>query len=95
MIKDVTSPAWIITDGYSVHHFKVVKEYLETTNGKVKIFFLLTYFPNINPVELVWNNIKAQGIARYLICSVEELKTKATQLLESLKKNVRKSLGIL
>jgi len=39
----------------------------ETTNGKVKMFFLPTYSPHLNPVELVWNNIKSQGIARYLI----------------------------
>ena len=85
LVRDATYPIWIITDGYSAHHSKVVKEYLETTNGKVKIFFLPAYSPILNPVELVWNNIKAQGIARYLIHSVEDLKIKATQLLESLK----------
>ncbi|CAK0766698.1 transposase [Gammaproteobacteria bacterium] len=74
LVKDATSPVWIITDGYSVHHSNVVKEYLKKTDGKVKIFFLPTYSPNLNPVELVWNNIKAQGIAHYLIRSVEELK---------------------
>ncbi|CAK0754611.1 hypothetical protein CCP3SC5AM1_2010001 [Gammaproteobacteria bacterium] len=50
------------------------------------MFFLPTYSPHLNPVELVWHNIKAQGVARYLIRSVEELKIKATQLLESLKR---------
>jgi transposase len=63
----------------------VVNEYLETTNGKVKIFFLPTYSPQLNPVELVWNNIKSQGIARSLIRNVEDLKNKATQLLSELK----------
>lgn len=86
LVKDASYPIWIITDGYSAHHSKLVKEYLETTNGKVKIFFLPTYSPNLNPVELVWNNIKAQGIARYLIHNAEELKIKATQLMESLKR---------
>jgi len=85
LAKEVPHPIWIVTDGYSVHHSKVVKEYLETTNGKMKIFFLPTYSPHLNPVELVWNNIKAHGTARYLISSVEELKNKATLLLTSLK----------
>lgn len=85
LTKDVSKPIWIVTDGYSAHHAKVVKEYLETTKGKVKIFFLPTYSPHLNPVELVWNNIKSQGIARYLIHNVVELKNKAAQLLEELK----------
>ena len=85
LIGDASHPVWIITDGYSAHHAKVVKEYLETTNGKVKIFFLPTYSPHLNPVELVWNNIKTHGIARYLIRSVDELTKKARELLESLK----------
>ena len=82
---DASHPIFIVTDGYSAHHAKVVKEYLETTNGKVKMFFLPTYSPHLNPVELVWNNIKSQGIARYLIRSLNELTKKATELLESLK----------
>ena len=85
LAQEASQPIWIVTDRYSAHRAKVVEEYLETTNGKVKIFFLPAYSPHLNPVELVWSNIKAQGIARYLIRSAEELTKKATQLLESLK----------
>jgi transposase len=85
LAQEVSQPIWIVTDRYSAHRAKVVEEYLETTHGKIKIFFLPAYSPPLNPVELVWNNIKAQGIARYLIRSAEELTKKATQLLESLK----------
>ncbi|CAK0742143.1 transposase [Gammaproteobacteria bacterium] len=90
LAQENSCPIYIVTDGYSAHHAKVVKEYLETTNGKVKIFFLPTYSPHLNPVELVWSNIKTQGIARHLIRNVEELKNKATQLLEDLKKSPEK-----
>jgi transposase len=82
--KDDPRPILIVTDGCSVHHAKVVKEYLET-NGKMKIFFIPAYSPHLNPVELVWHNIKAHGIAIHLIKSAKELQNKATELLESLK----------
>ncbi|CAK0741883.1 hypothetical protein CCP3SC15_1170012 [Gammaproteobacteria bacterium] len=29
------------------------------------LFFLPAYFPELNPVELIWDNIKPQKIARY------------------------------
>ena len=83
-----------MTDEYSVRHSKVVNEYLDTTNGKIKIFFLPTY-SHLNPVELVWNNIKAHGTAHYLIRSVEELKNKATQFLTSLKEMPKKVQALL
>lgn len=85
LAAEYSYPIWIVTDGCSIHHAKLVKEYIESTNGKMKIFFLPAYSPHLNPVELVWHHIKSQGIARYLIRSAKELQNKATQLLESLK----------
>ena len=85
LAQEASHPIWIIMDGHPAHRSKVVEEYLETAQGKVKIFLLPAYCPHRNPVELVWNTIKAQKITRYLIRSVEELTEKATQLLESLK----------
>ncbi|CAK0759797.1 transposase [Gammaproteobacteria bacterium] len=83
--KTVHNPIWIITDRCSVHRSKMVMEYIEKTNGKVKIYFLPAYSPELNPVELVWGNIKAHGFARSLIHGARELVEKATNLLESLK----------
>ena len=85
LAQEVSHPLWIVTDRCSAHRAKVVEEYLATTNGKIQIFFLPAYSPQLNPVELIWNNIKAQGIARYLIRSAEELAEKAIHLLEALK----------
>jgi transposase len=82
----VSNPIWIIADRSSVHRSNMVKEFLEKTNGKIKIFFLPAYSPELNPVELVWGNIKSHGFARALIHGVEELMEKATDLLDSLKR---------
>jgi len=83
--KTASNPIWIITDRCSVHRSKLVKEYLDNTNGKVKIYFLPAYSPELNPTELVWGNIKAHGFARALIHGAKELVDKATSLLASLK----------
>ncbi|CAK0741869.1 hypothetical protein CCP3SC15_1170011 [Gammaproteobacteria bacterium] len=36
--QEVSHPIWIVTDRYSAHKAKIVKEYLATTNGKIQIF---------------------------------------------------------
>jgi transposase len=88
-VKDSHDPIFIIMDGHPVHRSKKVEEYVKNTDG-LEIFFLPAYSPILNPVELLWNNVKAQGLAHYLIRNVEKLKTKATQLLKSLKETPEK-----
>jgi len=83
--KEISHPIIIIADNHRAHFAKVVKEYLKTTDGKIEIFPLPPYSPELNPIELIWNEIKSHGLGRQLITSVEDLKDKATQLLESLK----------
>jgi len=83
--KEISKPIIIIADNHPAHFAEVVKEYLETTDGKIQIFPLPAYSPELNPIELIWNEIKSHGFARQLITSAEDLKDKATQLLESLK----------
>lgn len=53
----------IIVDGHRTHFTKVVREYIESTKGKLKLYQLPSYSPELNPDELVWNNAK-QKVAK-------------------------------
>ena len=53
----------LIIDGHRAHFTKDVKEYLKSLNGKLKIYSLPPYSPEMNPDELVWNNAK-QKVAK-------------------------------
>lgn len=48
----------LIVDGHSSHTTKAVKEYVASKKGKLKIYLLPPYSPELNPDELVWNNAK-------------------------------------
>ena len=48
----------LVLDGHPTHKTKKVTEYLESIDHQVKIYFLPPYSPELNPDELVWNNVK-------------------------------------
>jgi transposase len=52
-----------LVDGHRSHFTKDVKAYVKSTKGKLKIYALPPYSPQINPDELVWNNAK-QKVAK-------------------------------
>ena len=58
----------------------------EKADGRLSIFFLLLYSPDLNPDEWVWNNVKNDRIGRSVIMSADDLKAKAIGALRRLQK---------
>ena len=57
-------PLFLIVDGHPAHRAKLVKEYVESLEGKLRLFFLPPYAPELNPDELVWNDVKNNAVGR-------------------------------
>lgn len=55
-----TRPVILVVDGHPIHHAKVVRDYVESTNGQLELVHLPPYSPHLNPDEQVWKNVKAQ-----------------------------------
>lgn len=66
-------PIFIITDGHPVHKSKKVREFIASTKGRLSIFILPPYAPDLNPDELVWNYIRQTGTARMPLKKDESL----------------------
>ncbi len=64
LISNRKKPIYVITDGHPVHKSKKVKEYVASLKGRLSIFILPPYAPDLNPDELVWNYIRQTGTAR-------------------------------
>lgn len=80
-------PVFLILDNASSHHAKVVTEYVESTKGKLRLFFLPPYSPELNPDEWVWKNVKHDRIGKLGVTSIttrEHLWTRAAQALNRL-----------
>jgi transposase len=53
---------------------------------RLRLFFLPPYSPEINPDELVWNDVKNHGVARALIRAPRDLHRAVSSRLRLLQK---------
>ena len=57
-------PLFLVLDSLPAHKAKMVRDYVESTNGKLELHFLPGYAPELNPDELVWNYVKRTATAK-------------------------------
>ena len=80
---------FLILDSLPAHKAKFVLDYVKETNGKLKLFFLPGYAPELNPDELVWSHMKRTGTAKRPLASNESLQDRVEADLFKIKKNRR------
>lgn len=69
-------PIFLIVDGHPAHRSAAVRKFTASTEGKLRLFYLPTYSPELNPDEQVWNHLKNHTIGKQCITSLEQM-TKA------------------
>ena len=79
-------PLLIIWDGLKAHRSKLVREYLDSTNGDVQMAFLPPYSPDLNPVEFLWAWLKRHALANFCSANLNELNAAARNKLKSAQK---------
>ncbi|WP_185233735.1 IS630 family transposase [Teredinibacter franksiae] len=85
--KGRNHPVILIVDGHPVHKSKKVTDYIETLEGKIEMVFLPPYAPDLNPDELVWNQVRNIGTSKKPLKKGESLKNRAVLDLESIKRD--------
>jgi transposase len=86
LLEGAKTPIILIVDGHPAHKAKKVKAFLKTIKDKFRMFFLPPYSPDLNPDELVWNDLKSNIIGRKVANSKEELKSIAMAGLRRIQK---------
>jgi transposase len=81
LLHDAPGPVFLVVDGHPAHRAKATTEFVASTNGKLRLFFLPGYSPELNPDEWVWKNVKHDRVGRAGITSAADLKAKATNAL--------------
>jgi transposase len=84
-MKHKRKPVFIIMDGHPVHKSKKVREFVASLEGKLHIFLLPPYAPDLNPDELVWNQMRHIGTSKKPLKQDESLKVRAITDLEKIK----------
>lgn len=85
LLHDRSGPVFLIVDGHPVHRSHAVKEFVASTHGRLRLFHLPAYSPELNPDEWVWKNVKADRIGRAGIDQAKgDLRSKAVAALQRL-----------
>jgi transposase len=89
LIHNASSKVFLILDGHPVHRSSLVRKFVATTKGKLRLFFLPPYSPELNPDELVWNNVKGK-IGRSSLKGPDDFHEKVRHHLKSLQRTPEK-----
>jgi len=73
----------IIWDGLKAYRSKLVRDYLDSTDGHIQIDFLPLYSPDFNPVEYLWAWLKRNALTNFCPGNFAELQTTARNELKS------------
>ncbi len=84
LLVNAPSPVFLIVDGHPTHKAKVVKRFVEERDGALELYYLPPYSPELNPDELVWNDLKNKALGRKVITSREGLRKLAVSHLRRL-----------
>lgn len=87
LLKNQTTPIFLIVDGHPVHRSVRVKTFVESTEGRLKLFYLPAYSPELNPDEQVWNQLKNHRIGKMFIKSLDDMIKKVASALRSIQRS--------
>lgn len=80
-----TNPVFVIADGHPIHKAKMIRDYIASQNGKLQLYFLPPYAPQLNPDEQVWAHVK-RSVSKQLVQSFDEMKSLALSALRRIQK---------
>lgn len=86
MIKSADRKVFLIVDGHPTHKAKKVSKFVESVSNHLELFFLPPYSPELNPDELVWNDLKNNSLGRKAITCVESMKQEVISYLRFIQK---------
>lgn len=93
LIYNADNPIYLIIDSHPTHKAVKVRRFVESTEGKLRLFYLPPYSPELNPDELVWGHVKNHRIGKKLIKGPVDLKRKVIASLRSLQRCPSKIIG--
>jgi transposase len=80
-----TKPVFVIVDGHPTHKSKQVRDFVDSLQGQLRLFYLPPYSPHLNPDEQVWAHVKRQ-VAKQFVQDKEDMKRLAIGALRRLQK---------
>jgi len=93
LIKGAARKIFLIVDNLRVHHSKPVKEWVERHSEAIELFFLPSYSPELNPVELANADLKHAVTTHAPARKKGQLERVASAHLRSLQRDPLRIIG--
>lgn len=92
LIHNQERPVFLIVDNHSTHKARMVKDFVEEAKGKLRLFYLPPYSPQLNPDEWVWRHVKHHRVGRQVVtgpAQFQELVLNSLRRLQKLPATIR------
>jgi len=89
LVKQIRGKLLIIWDGLPAHRSRLVKDYVESLDGRLVLERLPGYAPELNPVEYIWGYLKQRELANLCRHTIGEVGTFARHRLKAMQRRPR------
>ena len=81
LIKHIPHKVFLIVDNHPVHKSKPIQTFVEENKTKIELAFLPPYAPELNPDEMLNQDVKTNAVRRQRAASTPELMTNVRSYL--------------
>ncbi len=74
----------VVVDNFRIHHAKAVQAWLQRHRTQLRLYFLPTYAPRLNPIERVWRHFRRNVTDNYFFRTLSRLMTAVESFLSEL-----------
>lgn len=89
MIRYSRQKVFFVTDGHPAHKTKKLNEWLAENKGKIEVFFLPPYSPELNPQEYVNQDVKTNIIGKKRAINKTQMRNNVEEFMQKRKKDKR------
>lgn len=93
LLVNAERPIFLVVDGHPAHKAKCVRKFVDAQQGKLELFYLPGYSPELNPDEYVWNHLKNHGLGRKALTDPIELRSLILRHLRKLQRLPKVIIG--
>ena len=87
LLQGAVRPVFLIVDGHPSHKARKVTEWIDKQAGRLRLFLLPGYSPELNPDELVWNGVKNHALGKLPHTDKPTMRRAAESYLRSLQRS--------
>lgn len=85
----------VVVDNYRIHRAQPVRAWLQQHRRRIRLYFLPTYAPRLNPIERVWRYVRRNVTDNYFFRTLRHLQTSVEAFLSQLARSPATLLSIV